>query len=102
MKGVIIIKVIALCGSLKYQYEMMKVAEILSLKGNCILTPIYPTNDTFKLSESEIRKLKVAHLKRIELSDAIYVVNKDKYIGNSTKKEIEYAKSLNKEIIYMK
>ncbi len=77
-------------------------AESLSLKGDCVLTPIYPTDDTFELSESELKNLKDAHLKRIELSDAIYVVNKDKYIGNSTKKEIDYAKSLNKEIIYMK
>ena len=69
-------KVVTLCGSLKYQSEMMRMAESLSLKD--------------------------AHFKRIDLSDAIYVVNKDKYIGNSTKKEIEYAKTLNKKIIYMK
>lgn len=51
---------------------------------------------------AESLSLKDAHFKRIDLSDTIYVVNKDKYIGNSTKKEIEYAKSLNKKIIYMK
>ena len=36
----------------------------------------------------------------IYIADAILVVNVDDYIGNSTKSEIEYAKSLNKEIIY--
>lgn len=95
-------RVITLCGSLKYQLEMMIVAENLSLKGNCVLTPVYLTSDASNLTKSELKNLKDAHLKRIELSDAIYVVNKDKYIGNSTKKEIDYAKSLNKEIIYMK
>ena len=35
---------------------------------------------------------------KIDISDAIYVVNVNGYIGTSTKKEIEYAKSLNKEI----
>lgn len=40
------------------------------------------------------------HKEKIKLSDAILVVNVDGYIGNSTKNEIEYAKSLNKEIIY--
>ena len=40
------------------------------------------------------------HKEKIKLSDAILVVNVDGYIGNSTKSEIEYAKSLNKEIIY--
>ena len=38
--------------------------------------------------------------KKIRLSDAILVVNVNNYIGNSTKSEIEFAKSLNKEIIY--
>ena len=35
-------KVITICGSLKFQTEMMIVAEKLSLKGNCVLTPVYP------------------------------------------------------------
>lgn len=33
------------------------------------------------------------------MSDAIYVVNVNGYIGDATKKEIEYAKSLQKEIL---
>ena len=77
-------------------------AESLSLKGDCVLTPFFFAGDANNLTKSDLKNLKDAHFKRIELSDAIYVVNKDKYIGNSTKKEIEYAKSLNKEIIYMK
>ena len=39
------------------------------------------------------------HLKRIELSDTILVVNVNNYIGNSTNLEIEYAKKLKKGII---
>ena len=73
---------------------MMRMAESLSLKGDRDLTPVFFAGDATNLKD--------AHFKRIDLSDAIYVVNKDKYIGNSTKKEIEYAKSLNKKIIYMK
>jgi len=37
---------------------------------------------------------------KIKLSDAILVVNANNYIGESTKSEIEFAKLLNKEIIY--
>ena len=40
------------------------------------------------------------HKEKINLSDAIFVVNVNKYIGKSTKSEIEYAQSLNKEIMY--
>ena len=47
-----------------------------------------------------MNNLKESHLKRIELSDAIYVLNIDNYIGESTSIEIDYATSINKEIIY--
>ena len=47
-----------------------------------------------------MRKLKEQHFKKIELSDAILVINVNNYIGNSTSLEIQYAKDLGKEIIY--
>ena len=47
-----------------------------------------------------ISEVKEEHFKRIELSDAIFVVNVNNYIGNSTNLEIEYAKKLKKEILY--
>lgn len=40
------------------------------------------------------------HKEKIKLADAILVVNVDGYIGSSTKSEIEFAESLNKEILY--
>ena len=41
------------------------------------------------------------HKEKIKISDAIFVVNVNGYIGESTKSEIEYAKSQNKEILYL-
>ncbi len=93
-------KIITLCGSLKFQKEMMIVAEKLALEGNCILTPTYPVIENIKITEEQIAMLKETHFKRIEVSDAIFVVNVNNYIGNSTNLEIEYAKNLGKEIIY--
>ena len=72
----------------------------MALEGNCILTPVYPTLDNIERTEEQLIKLKEAHFKRIELSDAILVVNVNNYIGNSTNLEIEYAKKIEKEIIY--
>ena len=93
-------KIITLCGSLKFQKEMMIVAEKMALEGDCILTPVYPTIENLKRSEEQLQKLKEEHFKRIELSDAILVINVNNYIGNSTSLEIQYAKDLGKEIIY--
>ncbi len=93
-------KVITLCGSLKFQKDMMIVAEKMALEGNCILTPVYPILENCERTDEQLKKLKQAHFKKIELSDAILVINVNNYIGNSTNLEIEYAKKLEKEIIY--
>lgn len=94
-------KVITICGSLKFQKEMMMVSEKLTLESNCVLTPIYPIFKNLKKTDEQLERLKEAHFKKIEMSDAIYVINKDNYIGKSTKLEIEYAQKLGKEIIYL-
>jgi hypothetical protein len=93
-------KIITLCGSLKFQKEMMIIAEKMALEGNCILTPVYPIVEMGEKTKEQMIKLKEAHFKRIELSDAILVVNVNNYIGKSTNLEIEYAKTLGKEILY--
>ena len=93
-------KIITLCGSLKFKKEMMIVAERMALEGNCIITPVYPILENYKRTDEQLKKLKEAHFKKIELSDAILVVNVNNYIGNSTNLEINYAKKLGKEIIY--
>ena len=93
-------KIITICGSLKFQKEMMIEAQKLSLKGFCVLTPIYPVIENIEISKEELQFLKNEHLKKIEISDSIFVINKENYIWDSTKSEIEYAKSWWKEIIY--
>ena len=94
-------KIITICGSLKFKNEMMIVAEKLALEGNCVLTPVYPISEDLQRTKEQLEKLKESHFKRIEFSDAIYVINKSNYIGESTKLEIEYAQKLGKEIIYL-
>ena len=93
-------KTITLCGSLRFQKQMMTIAEKMALEGNCMLTPVYPVIENYERTDEQLRMLKEAHFKRIELSDAILVINIDNYIGNSTNLEIEYANKLEKEIIF--
>lgn len=85
-------KIITLCGSLKFKKEMMEIAEKMALDGNCVLTPVYPVLENYKRTDRQLELLKEAHFKKIELSDSILVVNINNYIGNSTNLEIEYAK----------
>lgn len=91
-------KIITLCGSMKFKNKMIEIAAKLELEGNIVIQCIYfPQNKI--LSNFELELLSKLHYKKIEISDAIYIVNVDGYIGEATKNEIEYARSLNKEIL---
>ena len=94
-------KIITVCGSLKFYKEMMEITEKMELAGNCMLVTIYnPNNKSKDDYTEEAIILDKMHKERIKWSDAILVVNVNNYIGNSTKKEIDFAKNLNKEIIF--
>ena len=94
------IKVITICGSMRFSKEMMKIAEELELKdGYAVIQCVYNV-DGQKYEGIDASILDKIHRKKIDISDAIYVVNIDGYIGNSTRTEIEYAKNNGKEVIY--
>ena len=93
-------KIITICGSLKFQKEMMEMAEKMALDGNCVLTPTYPVSNNLNITDNQLKYLKEEHFKRIELSDIILVMNVNNYIGDSTSLEIGYAKELGKKVIY--
>jgi hypothetical protein len=93
-------KIITICGSLKFTDEIMRQTEKLELAGNCVLSIIYPTReDKDDYTEAQIQLFDKLHRQRIAMSDAIFVVNANGYIGNSTRNEIAYAKSLGKAIL---
>lgn len=95
------IKVITICGSMRFSKEIMKIAtELETSNGYCVIQPVYNSDDK-ALNDYELKNVIKSHYKKIDISDAIYVVNKGGYIGKSVAEEIEYAKSLNKEIMYM-
>ncbi|MCM1052952.1 MAG: hypothetical protein NC483_03145 [Ruminococcus sp.] len=90
-------KIITVCGSLKFKNEIIKSALKLELQGNVVITPIFPVDDNKdNFTEDELTILGNIHKEKIKLSDSVFIVDVDGYIGSSTKKEIAYAKSLNK------
>lgn len=94
-------KVITICGSLKFKDKIIKIALQLELEGNIVLTPIFPiNNEEVSFTEDELIMLGKMHKEKIRLSDLIFVADVNGYIGNRTESEIEFAKSLNKEILF--
>ena len=70
-------KVVTLCGSMRFQNEMMEIAEKLAREGECVLTPVYMVTKDYEISEEEVKRLKLEQFKRIELADEVFVVNVD-------------------------
>lgn len=94
--------IITLCGSIKFKDEFMKVQEKLTLEGNIVFTPNFFNNIKKEDIDLENKKmLDKMHRQKIDMSDEIYVINPEGYIGESTKSEIEYAKSKRKKISYL-
>ena len=93
-------KVVTICGSMRFEDQMKRIAfELETKKEMCVIQCVYDV-DNKTLSEKDIESLNNTHMKKIEISDAIYVVDIDGYVGEQVQKEIEYAKVLGKEVIY--
>ena len=94
-------RIITLCGSTRFKEDFERVNRELTLQGNIVISVgcFGHAGDSFT-NEQKVM-LDEIHKRKIDLADAIYVINKDHYIGSSTKSEIEYAREHNKEIIYM-
>ena len=94
-------KIITVCGSYKFKKEMVEITEYFTLKGNCMLMPNELSRKNKEAyTQEEAIMIDKMQKKKIKISDAILVVNVNNYIGSSTKSEIEFAKSLGKEILY--
>lgn len=52
-------------------------------------------------STPEKQAIAQLHFSKIDLADEIFVVNVGGYVGSSTKREIEYARSLGKPVNWM-
>ena len=85
---------------MKYKDNMIEIVESLALRGYCVISPVYLNKSKELYTNEDFKTLKDIHFQKIKLSDAILIVNIDNYIGDSTKLEIDYAKELNKEILY--
>ena len=102
-----LIEVITLCGSTRFRNEFEEYNKALTLEGYLIFTcgcwMQEPGQDKGleEISIGKKRLLDKVHKKKIKISDAIFVINKDGYIGESTASEIEYAEKLGKEIMFM-
>ena len=103
-------KVITLCGSTRFKDAFMEVQKQLTLAGNIVISVGLFGHAGDKevwegMSEDSMTQTKLMlddmHKRKIDMADEIFVINVGGYIGDSTRSEIEYARSTNKPIRYL-
>ena len=74
-------KIITVCGSLKFKQQALEITEKLAFEGNCMITPIDLSNQDIKqYTKEQILTLKNMHKEKIKIADAILVIDIDGYI----------------------
>ncbi len=102
--------VVTLCGSTRFKDEFLQVQKDLTLQGYIVLTvglfghagdkEVWENREEGALTKTK-QMLDDMHLRKIDMSDEIFVINPGGYIGESTRREIEYAKAHGKGIRYL-
>ena len=92
-------KTVTICGSMRFAEQMKRIAFSLEIEHNLNVLQCVYNAENRELTQTQIEALENAHLRKIDLADAIYVVDLEGYIGASVRKEMEYAERNGKEII---
>ncbi len=96
-------KIITLCGSTRFKEDFLEVQKKLTLAGSIVISVgcFGHSGDAEAMTDETKQMLDDMHKRKIDLADEIYVINRNGYIGDSTKSEIEYAISHGKPVRYM-
>ena len=96
-------KVITLCGSTRFKEQFLEAQKRLTLDGNIVISVglFGHSGDDEVWTEGTKEMLDDMHKRKIDMADAIYVINVGGYIGESTRSEIDYAARHGKEILFL-
>jgi hypothetical protein len=94
--------VICLCGSSRFQDQHEAAAIALTLAGRLVLgMHVYGHRMGIDMDGPVKAMLDRLHRKRIDLADEVFVINVGGYVGDSTRREIAYARAAGKPVRYL-
>ncbi|WP_439656186.1 hypothetical protein ACSHWB_27560 [Lentzea sp. HUAS TT2] len=90
-------EIVCLCGSTRFADELRAANRELTLAGVIVVAPA----ETGGVVTGEQRAaLGDLHLRKIDLADRVLVVNPGGYVGESTSREIAYARETGKPVSF--
>ena len=94
-------EIIAVCGSVKFKDEMLEYQNEQMKNGKWILLPENMDIDIQMIDRRVKKQMDKLHLRKIDCADKVLVWNRNGYIGESTMKEIEYARYHNRFVEFL-
>lgn len=92
-------RIICICGSTRFRTEIAEANQKLTLAGYIVLAPGVFAHDGDAITDEQKADLDDLHFAKIRLAGSIYVVNPGGYVGESTAREIAYARALDKPVL---
>jgi hypothetical protein len=94
------VRVVTLCGSMRFRDELARLTAELTLAGNVVLAPVALDPATQPTAEQRDLLGRI-HLRKIAMADEVLVVNVGDHVGESTRREIEHARSLGIPVTFL-
>lgn len=93
--------VVCLCGSTRFKAEFEVANREATMIGAVVVAPgIFGHADGITLSPEQKTQLDALHLRKIDMADVVWVIAPGGYIGESTRREIEYAGRHGKPVVH--
>lgn len=95
-------EIVCICGSTRFAEEMLAANRDLTFAGVIVVAPgVFAHRETDeKITDEQKATLDALHLRKIDLADRVLVINPGGYIGDSTSREIAYARATGKPVSF--
>ncbi|GAA1512668.1 hypothetical protein [Kribbella lupini] len=94
-------EVVCVCGSARFVDEMQAANRELTFAGAIVVAPgVFPRADDQLITDEQKAALGELHLRKIDLADRVLIVNPGGYLGESTRREIAYARATGKPVSF--
>lgn len=95
-------RIVCLCGSTRFAEDFASQNRTFTLAGYVVLSVgFFGHQEPGPLDEDVKSKLDVLHLRKIDMADVVFFINKGGYIGESGQRELAYAIAKNKPVTFL-
>jgi hypothetical protein len=95
-------EIVTLCGSTKFKEQYEQVQAELTLQGKIVISVgLFGHKIGLDMSGPVKKMLDELHLRKIDLADTIFFVNPGGYLGESSRRELAYARLRGKGVAFL-